>query len=274
MTNFLKMKNLQRNNRRRPNEKFLSGLERRLAARTRRVFKKQLNYIVEAVKEMPQFQGEPQTNSIDGDINNMLNGMPGQEELAEQIVGVSKVGVDRGGKYIVKELDLGKFGVSWSLQNTAAIKFLGGKLSYELSNFKGNITGTTKKNISKIILDAVEKGESYNKTAKKIMAQGEAGVFSKARAQMIAVRESGVAYEKGKEIVLQDFSNKYPEVKTQKKWQTVNDKNVTPTHTLNQEQGSDDGWIAVTDVFLGTNDMVAPASDNPRCRCFTKYRII
>lgn len=253
----------------RPNGNFLDRLERRLAARTSKIFRKQLAYILEETKKLSVFNGDQITNDINDEIDGMLNKIPGQMDMAEEIVATARVGMDRGGKYIVKELDLGKFGISWSLQNTAALKFLGGKLTHELSNYRGNISGTTKKNISKIILEAAQKGESYQKTAKKIQEQGKVGVFSRKRAELIAIRETGVAYEQGKGIMIHEVANKFPEETIEKYWQTVNDNKVTPSHTLNQEQG----WIGVSEFFTGTGDYQAPASDNPRCRCAVKYRI-
>lgn len=247
-----------------PNEAFLLRSEAKLKARVRRVFRAQMNYLLEAVKRLPYA-----TNAVEDDIDGILSDLPGQVELSESIIAVQKSTMDKGGKYIAKELDLGDFGIVWSLTNQAALKFLGSKLNYELSNFRGNITGTTKTQISKIILDAVLSGQSYNQTAQTIMDQGKAGVFSAKRAELIAVREARSAYEQGKAIPVTDLQNKFPDVVVQKYWQTVNDNRVTVPHAQNQA----DGWIAQAQAFSGTGDQIAPGSDNPRCRCVTSYRL-
>lgn len=54
-----------------------------------------------------------------------------------------------------------------------------------------------------------------------------------------------------------------------KYWSTVNDNRVTPTHTQNQNNG----WIMLDEAFTGTGDKIAPASDNPRCRCAIEYKV-
>lgn len=49
----------------------------------------------------------------------------------------------------------------------------------------------------------------------------------------------------------------------------MNDNRVTRSHTANQNQG----WIHIDKLFTGTGDKIAPASDNPRCRCAIQYEI-
>lgn len=247
------------------NARYLARLENRTRIRIYRLFTKQITYLLEAIKDLSAFQ----TNSPEDEIEKMLSGLPGQQELAEEIYATGLKTSSKGGKYIISELKLAQFGITYSQASPAVLKYLGGRLSAELSDYRGNITGTTKMNISKIILKAVQEGQSYQKTAEQIMEQGKSGVFSQARAQMIAVRESRVAYDKGKRSVVKHFQNKFPEETIRKYWQTVEDNKVTDTHRMNQR----DGWVDMDHIFTGTGDISAPGSDNPRCRCTMRYRI-
>ena len=255
--------------------KFIRRQEKRLVKRLKNLFDQQVEWIVKRAESLSFFKDE-ETNAPNNDdeISSMFEGLPYRVAIAETIVGFMRVTMNKGGKTMVRTLDLGEFGISFDLTNAEALNFLGGKLSHELSQERGNINQTTVERISQILLEAAESGQSYQKTAQLIREQGGRGVFSQARAELIATREIGVAYEEGKEIPIREFKRKHPGRIVEKAWQTVNDEKVTPTHTANQNKG----WILFEERFPsppnGTGDKKAPASDQPRCRCFTKYRIL
>ena len=249
-----------------PDNKWKLRHEMRMRRKVQGILKKQRLWLEGKIESFSFLE----TNSVDSEIELILSQIPHKEELAEEIVAFMKIAINRGGKTIVKDMKMkSKFGIDFDITNPKATQFLEEKFDWEFSNMKGNIDGTTKAGIKKILVDAADTGKSYNETSKLIQAQGKAGVFSKARAQMIAVREIGVAYEEGNAEVMSDFRFKYPTRQTLKKWQTVNDSRVTATHRTNQAMG----WIDYTMRFDGTGDSHAPGSDNPRCRCFTKYKI-
>ena len=221
------------------------------------------------MKALPAFQ----ENAVRGnawdqhEVERILANLPGKETLADAIVVTGSATMLKGGKNIVKKLKLGEFGISFTLKNPNAIRFLAAKKTLELSNFRGNISNTTKDRVQAIIVSAVDSGASYQQTAELIRDQATSGIFSKARGEMIATREAGVAYEQGNKIPVDEFRTKNPQYSVIKYWQTVEDDRVTETHKQNQ----DDGWIDFGQAFSGTGDQQAPGSDNPRCRCFTKY---
>lgn len=253
----------------RPDGKFLARTEKRLISSTVKIFRKQQAYVLSKIKNISGLQqSNIITNSIEDEIEVIVDGIPQQTQLTETIVASMKTGINRGGIASVRNLKLGKFGITWSLRNKEAIKFLEAKRTLELSNYKGNITGTTKTRISEILLDAAKSGQSYEKTAQLIMQQGEAGVFSQSRAQLIATREIGVSYEEGNRIPIDEFAEKYPDRIVEKHWSTVGDNNVTEECEENQ----DAGWLGLDEEFP-SGDQQAPREGNPRCRCTTEYEI-
>lgn len=257
----------------RPDGKFIRTQEKRLKKKVLGYFKKQQDWILKEIESLSLFNEDGfllSRNGIRDEINNIMENFPFKVAMAETIIASMRTSLLKGGKNSVKKLKLGDFGISFDLKNREALKFLGGKLSHELSNYRGTIHQTTVDRISKILYDAADRGLSYQKTAELIIDQGEEGVFSQARGELIATREIGIAYEKGNNIPVKEFRLKNPDRVVEKAWQTVGDDRVTPKHRENQS----DGWIIFEGRFTGTGDEHAPGSDNPRCRCATKYQIL
>lgn len=250
----------------RPDGAWLMRTEKRMIKKVEGIFKKQQKWLLEESQRLSFLQ-----NSIEQEVDDLVDELPYKRELADEIVVFMKSSMTRGGKSIVRRLKMKeRFGIGFDILNPKATEFLQNKEDFELSNFAGNIDHTTKKLLKKVLIDAHDKGQSYNVTAKKIQELSTKGVFSRARAQLIAVRETGVAYEEGNAQVMNDFRVKFPTREVEKEWVTVNDGRVTPSHTKNQEMG----WIHYNMEFVGTNDQHAPAEKNPRCRCFTAYNIL
>lgn len=245
--------------------------EKRMNKKVRKIFLKQMNWVEKNMKKFFQENSiKYRKNDIENEIEVFLKKLPEKDSLAEEIVAFMRIALKRGGERIVRDLKMkSKYGISFDIKNENAKKFLKDKKSWELSNAQGNIDGTTKTRLKAVLVEALDSGQSYDKTAKIIRNLADEGVFSKARGEMIATREIGVAYEEGNAEVMDDFAKKFPDRERIKKWQTVNDSRVTPTHRANQSMG----WIDYDETFDGTGDQHAPGSDNPRCRCFTKYQI-
>jgi len=264
-------------------QKYKQRQEKRMIRKIYSLLTKQRKWVESNMEDLSFFQekdkdkrenrlnpGMLQKNTIENEIEVLLDQLPYKKDLATEIVTFMKLAIKRGGKQLVKELDLkNEYGISFDVTNPRATQFLQEKEVWELSNAQGNIDGTTKKRLKGVLIDAHDTGKSYNETAKKIQGLSKAGVFSKERGKLIAVREIGVAYEEGNAEVINEFRSKYAGRQVLKKWQTVNDARVTATHKENQGNG----WIDYNQAFTGTGDQHAPGSDNPRCRCFTKYKI-
>lgn len=114
--------------------------------------------------------------------------------------------------------------------------------------------------------DGVKLGYTYGQIADKI-TELDPVVFSRNRANIIAIHEVGTAYQYGEYLPMKELKNNGEKVR--KYWSTVHDDKVTATHTQNEG----DGWVALDHHFSGTGDLLAPASDNPRCRCAILYKI-
>lgn len=255
---------------RRQNGRFIRKQEKRLQKNLQSIFERQMNWTVKNLKNLPAFNSL-KTNSLEDDVDDLLDKMPGKNSMVEKILFFSRITMDKGGKTTVKELGLKEFGISFDIKHPEAVKFLKEKSLLELSNSKGNIDFNTKKRIREIIIDKVANGRSYTETADSIMAQGDAGVFSRARAELIAVRESAYAYETGKKIPMDDFVKENPDREVVKYWQTVNDENVTPECAENELASP----IGFKEYFPNDgNQDIAPRDGNPRCRCHVSYEIL
>jgi len=108
-------------------------------------------------------------------------------------------------------------------------------------------------------------------TSPKLIADiiKDSWVVSQSRAEMIAVNQMGRGYEIWKKETINKFISENPGTKILKKWVTVWDSRVTESH----KQNAKDGWIDVNLSFSWTRDQIAPASDNPRCRCSVVYKV-
>lgn len=157
--------------------------------------------------------------------------------------------------------------IDFNVENPYAVEYLEGLETLYLSNFKWSITLTTKSKIIDIIRTGILEQQTPQEVWEQISKLNK-NIFSRNRAQLIATREIWKANEVWWRTVVQQFTDKWAAV--QKQWLTVNDSRVTPSHLVNQEQW----WISVNETFAGTWDDIAPASDNPRCRCTVTYRVL
>lgn len=254
----------------RPDGKFQLRLEKRLKKRIKATFDLQRDWYEDNFKWL--FEDSlnfGSKNTLEAEIDASLDEMPYRSQIAEDLHDAAKLALLKGAHSIIQKLKLAQFGVSFDIRNDDALKFLNSKLQFELSNYKGNINNNTKEKIAEILNEAVMTGESYTETARKIMAQGDKGVFSLARAEHIAQREIGHAYSKGNRIPIDEFQGRYPDRLVEKKWQTVGDHKVRETHRQNER----DGWKLLQERHSGTDEDMAPSTKDFRCRCVEIYRL-
>lgn len=135
-----------------------------------------------------------------------------------------------------------------------------------LSQRAGSITNTTVDRIRAAVVEGVKLGQTYREIGDRITTL-DPFVFSRNRAELIAVNQMRKAYQYGEYLPMKYAQDEGYEV--EKYWATVNDDRVTQTHRQNQS----DGYIHLDDKFSGTGDLLAPGSDNPRCRCAVIYRL-
>lgn len=131
------------------------------------------------------------------------------------------------------------------------------------------IDAVTRGNIATIVSNGVAEGWSYDRVAKEIsslyseMAVGKPQLHIDSRAHLIAVTESGNAYEAGNSIVVADLQD--AGLQMQKKWLTVGDERVSDGCEENEAQG----WIPFAQSFQSGH--MQPLRF-PGCRCTTLYR--
>jgi hypothetical protein len=255
--------------------KFRTRQEARARARLNRAWKKQIEWLLEFSQALTQFQIQEEssvvrieTKRFEREIQEFVNDLPFNEDVVEGAMISAEASFIKGGKKTFRQFGLGALGLSFDLVNEDAVAYLASRTDLLLSDSRGSVTRTTKKRIIKILTDAADNGTSYTETAKLIQQQGKAGVFSRARAEMIAVREVGLAYGEGNLAPVKRYEQEFGTI-IEKIWITSMDDRVTAECANNEAQG----WLGIDDIFPHTGvQLVAPRSDHPRCRCDTGYR--
>lgn len=245
-----------------PNGRKLRRKERALRKNIDREFDRQARFIISRSEKL---------------FSSKAKGNKGFEEEIEKIFGKDWVKTNKkllvrikdgvedalefGAESRIKQDDLAEIGISFEIVRPEAIKFLNARaLIYS------KIPETTKNLIKPILLEALETGQSYQKTSKII--KDNYG-FSKSRSQMIATNEIGNAYEEGNYQMMEEVQKKG--FKVEKKWLTVGDDDVTEECKAYQDMG----WISFKKKFTTSGvapDDRSPRHSNPRCRCTTLYQ--
>lgn len=156
------------------------------------------------------------------------------------------------------ELDLG---ISWNLQNPRAVAYARMHAAVQVAR----IDDTTQTYLNSLISQALEEGWSYDRLSAAIGAKFVefATGGDNPRSRRVAVYELGDAYEAGNEMAARALIAAGLEI--EKKWSTVGDDKVRPTHRENQAAG----WIAFDDTYPSGDSR--PPTDSG-CRCATLYR--
>lgn len=179
-------------------------------------------------------------------------------ELQQVITRIEAEAMSKGAAAANTLFVAGKGG-SFDLTNPRAVNWFmdhGGTLDY----IKG-IQGTTRDQLQTVIVRAIDKGQSYTQTAKEISQKFDE--FSSARAQRIAVFESGQAYEAGNRMLIDTVADQG--IQMQQMWMTSHDEKVRPEHAANEAEG----WVPLDHVF-SSGDTEPPT--DPGCRCYLIYR--
>ncbi len=157
--------------------------------------------------------------------------------------------------------------ISFSVKHPAAVEWL----ESHAAEMVTNINETTRSTIADIVTRGVEDGTSYDKIARSIkdrfedFAEGRPQQHIQSRAHLVAVTESGNAYERGKRDGLETMRKLGIEL--EKSWNTMGDGAVSDGCKENE----DAGWIPFDDSF--------PSGDTeplrfPGCRCNCTYRVV
>ena len=114
--------------------------------------------------------------------------------------------------------------------------------------------------------EAADSGQSYGDTAKQIKAEGNAGVFSRARGELISTTEIGNAYSIGNLQMVKEFEKAVPEIECEKLW--IKRGNGTVDEC---DDNANEDWVPTDHVFIsGDTEPLA----HPGCQCDMGYRTI
>lgn len=255
------------------NGKYLLINEARMARKLNRSFKAQMEWIIEKAAELSFFNNKSsvlrlERKTVQDEVNGMLDDMPENEELADIIANGGETVYKKGAKTSYTKFSMADIGMNFDLVNPYAVDYLKAKKTLHLSDYRGSIKRTTKKQILKILTEAAETGQSYQETGKKIRAQGSSGVFSRFRSEMIATNEIRHAYEEGNHKMIDLYKNETGTI-IQKMWLTKQDSQVTEECAANEAVG----WIGWEEHFP-SGDEISPRGNHPRCRCSMGYRAV
>jgi len=238
-----------------PNNRYVLWKEKTMSNAIYRVFRKWQKDLVKILEAQ-------ETKSFGDSLKNFLNNIIKQS--TDVIINRLKPIIN---KWAVNKLNP-KFKIDWNLRNEPAVRYLQNLEDLYLSNKNWSIAQTTIDDILKIIRNWIDNWLWYWEIGKDIVKTNPF-VFSKSRAELIAVTEVWRAYEFWKFQPMKDLQNKGEIVL--KKWQTVEDDRVRESHLANQRD-----WYIPLDVpFSWTGDMYAPAKNKEpyRCRCSCIYLV-
>ena len=168
-----------------------------------------------------------------------------------------------GGGELIRSLEADEvdLGISFNLENPRAVAYAKMHAAAQVTR----IDEATRAQLNTLISQATEEGWSYTRLSEAIgdrfteFATGG----NNPRSRRIAVYELGDAYEAGNEMAARELMA--AGIPLEKKWLTVGDDRVRPSHRSNQNQG----WIDYDDTYSSGD--FRPPSD-PGCRCVTLTR--
>lgn len=157
--------------------------------------------------------------------------------------------------------DAGELGISWNLENPRAVAYANQHAAAQVSR----IDDTTRAYLNSLISQATDEGWSYTKLSRAI---GErfteyATGGDNPRSRRIAVFELGDAYEAGNMQAAHQMEA--AGLVLEKKWLTVGDGRVRPSHQDSQAEG----WRPLDHVFASGGER-SPTDSG--CRCVMLYR--
>lgn len=162
-----------------------------------------------------------------------------------------------GGGHLVDDIGV-PLSISFNLENPRAVAWAIRHAAEQVTK----INDTTREAIRRVIVNAVETGQSYDKTADALAQLFE---FSPGRARRIAVYEIGAAYEQGKITAADEMIA--DGLTMQKRWITAGDSRVRPAHVANALAM----WIPKDGQFPGDGASQPPT--DPGCRCSLIWRV-
>lgn len=180
----------------------------------------------------------------------------------DPIRNAAELALTAGAESLIRELAVD---VSFRLSHPRAVAYI----QEHGAELVRGINDTTRDQMRTLIRQATDEGWGYTRTADAIKAQfdGFAGLKPQAhiadRATLVAVTETGMAYEEGNAIVARDLRD--AGLRMEKRWLTVGDDRVSDGCRSNEAEG----WIPLEQPF--SSGHMQPLRF-PGCRCTVLYR--
>lgn len=134
------------------------------------------------------------------------------------------------------------------------------------------INEATRQTVRRMLVDAVERGDSPMKLARQLGKTfadwGRDGTGKRSRAELIAITETGDAYEAASQQYHDEVRRRLPDVEIEKFWLTVGDDRVSKTIC---KPNSEQGWIPYDEDYQSGHSRPL---GHPGCRCTELTRIV
>lgn len=182
--------------------------------------------------------------------------------FAEPLTAAAAASLELGARHAIASFATD---LSFSLEDPEAVAYLRRAGAERVTG----INETTRSQLRTLLADAREGGWSYDRLAAEIrrkftgFATPSPLQHIRSRAHLVAVTETGDAYEQSRRIMANRLAGSG--LAMQKSWLTVGDNRVDPVCAANE----DDGWIGL-DATFNSGDSQPP--QHPGCRCTSEYR--
>jgi hypothetical protein len=238
-------------------------------------FQKQKKITLARLERLRPLFPEPEVKTskikpLPSDLQNAFTGMWNEvdrdtiEDLQQIVTDTEGIGLLKGAEQLKKALPFDAK-TNFNLKNPRAVKWFaqnGGDLKYIR-----DIQQTTSDDLQTIITQAIDEGKSYTQLEKEIRNRFDE--YSEklpgkeiTRAHLIAINETGKAYEEGNMLFAQSLKD--DGIRMVKTWVTSHDDKVSD----GCQENEDEGPIPI-DQYHTSGDQQPPRF--PGCRCYEQY---
>jgi len=224
-------------------------------------FRRQGKEVAKRLPRMKKWFAESATSDIDSILDDVfkVTVMNGEEIFQAGLVPA----VSQGYTAMAEEVGMQ---AAFELKQPEAVKWAKVQAAKDVAD----VNDTTKKRIGNMVTRGLEKGASYDEVARQITKQfgefavGKPQAHIQSRAHLVAINENAVGYAHGETTLIDEIEA--TGIRTEKKWQTVGDNNVSD----GCQENSDAGWIQYDEDFP-SGDQTYPRF--PGCRCSVLRRV-
>jgi hypothetical protein len=230
-------------------------------------FRKQRGMVLDALQEKQYLFTESyhrlaETQYTLNDFGLLWDDIASETELELQVIITQmEAGALTKGASVAESMFVPGKGGSFDLMNPRAVNFFlehGGSIDYIR-----DLQKTTGNQLKTIIADSLKNQRTYGETAKTISTKFTQ--FSRQRAQLIAVTETGNSYEAGNRALIDSVSD--AGVQMEKSWANSQDDKVSDGCLENSAAG----WIPLNAPFPSGHQQPLRF---PGCRCYCLFREI